>query len=347
MPERQGLEALPGLLLPWYRAHARRLPWRDSPTPYAVLVSEIMLQQTRVEAALPYFERFMAELPDFEALAGADEAQLLKLWQGLGYYSRARNLQKAAQLVVQRHGGQLPADLRALRALPGVGDYTAGAVASIAFGLPGCGGGRKRAARVCKASVQRGEPLFARLQKGGGAPGGGPDAEGAGGRLHAGAHGAGGHRLPAKRQATVRSLPGERAVRRRLRGAAAGAAGQAGEKGASQGAKGGAAAVRRGADGAAAPTRQGAFGRPVGAGDAARHARRGAGAPRGGGDGRRGEAACPPAGGKACLHPCGVAYDGLARRARERAGARIPPWSLRRSGSAASSMPSPAPTGPI
>ena len=136
MPERQGLEALPGLLLPWYRAHARRLPWRDSPTPYAVLVSEIMLQQTRVEAALPYFERFMAELPDFEALAGADEAQLLKLWQGLGYYSRARNLQKAAQLVVQRHGGQLPADLRALRALPGVGDYTAGAVASIAFGLP-------------------------------------------------------------------------------------------------------------------------------------------------------------------------------------------------------------------
>ena len=136
MPERQGLEALPGLLLPWYRAHARRLPWRDSPTPYAVLVSEIMLQQTRVEAALPYFKRFMAELPDFEALAGADEAQLLKLWQGLGYYSRARNLQKAAQLVVQRHGGQLPADLRALRALPGVGDYTAGAVASIAFGLP-------------------------------------------------------------------------------------------------------------------------------------------------------------------------------------------------------------------
>ena len=76
MPERQGLEALPGLLLPWYRAHARRLPWRDSPTPYAVLVSEIMLQQTRVEAALPYFKRFMAELPDFEALAGADEAQL-------------------------------------------------------------------------------------------------------------------------------------------------------------------------------------------------------------------------------------------------------------------------------
>ena len=136
MREHSALKTLPDLLLPWYERHARSLPWRADPTPYKVLVSELMLQQTRVEAALPYFERFVAALPDFEALANAPEAQLMKLWQGLGYYSRARNLQRAAQLVVQRHGGRLPADVKALRELPGIGDYTAGAVASIAFGLP-------------------------------------------------------------------------------------------------------------------------------------------------------------------------------------------------------------------
>ena len=107
MREHSALKTLPDLLLPWYERHARSLPWRADPTPYKVLVSELMLQQTRVEAALPYFERFVAALPDFEALANAPEAQLMKLWQGLGYYSRARNLQRAAQLVVQRHGGRL------------------------------------------------------------------------------------------------------------------------------------------------------------------------------------------------------------------------------------------------
>ena len=128
-------EALPGLLLDWYDASARVLPWRSEPTPYRVWVSEIMLQQTRVEAAKPYFLRFVEALPDIPALAACPEEALLKLWEGLGYYSRVRNLQKAARLVVERYGGELPASFEALRSLPGIGDYTAGAIASIAFGL--------------------------------------------------------------------------------------------------------------------------------------------------------------------------------------------------------------------
>lgn len=122
-------------LLKWYRAEARPLPWRSPLTPYRVWVSEIMLQQTRVEAVIPYFERFMAELPTVEALAAVSDERLMKLWEGLGYYSRARNLKKAAVQICERHGGELPADFEALRALPGLGDYTAGAVASIAFGI--------------------------------------------------------------------------------------------------------------------------------------------------------------------------------------------------------------------
>ena len=123
-------------LLEWYRQNARDLPWRRQPEPYRVWVSEIMLQQTRVEAVKGYFARFLAALPTPAALAAAPEGQLLKLWEGLGYYNRARNLQKAAKVVVERYGGQLPADYEALLSLPGVGRYTAGAVASIAFGLP-------------------------------------------------------------------------------------------------------------------------------------------------------------------------------------------------------------------
>ena len=122
-------------LLRWYDENKRVLPFRTEPTPYRVWVSEIMLQQTRVAAALPYYERFMQALPTVQALAECSEEQLLKLWEGLGYYSRARNLQKAARIVVQQYGGQLPADLAALRALPGIGEYTAGAIASIGFGL--------------------------------------------------------------------------------------------------------------------------------------------------------------------------------------------------------------------
>ncbi len=130
------LESLPPLLLEWYGRCARILPWRSEPTPYRVWVSEVMLQQTRVEAVRPYFLRFMDALPDIPALAACPEDVLLKLWEGLGYYSRARNLQKAAQRVAGEYGGALPASFEALRSLPGIGDYTAGAIASIAFGLP-------------------------------------------------------------------------------------------------------------------------------------------------------------------------------------------------------------------
>ena len=123
-------------LLPWYDSHKRALPWRGAGDAYAVLVSEIMLQQTRAAAVVPYYGRFMAELPDVFALAACPEEKLLKLWQGLGYYSRARNLQQCARAVVARYGGQFPRDAAELRTLPGVGPYTAGAIASIAFGAP-------------------------------------------------------------------------------------------------------------------------------------------------------------------------------------------------------------------
>ncbi|MDD3394579.1 MAG: A/G-specific adenine glycosylase [Anaerotignum sp.] len=123
-------------VIQWYRANARDLPWRRSKNPYYIWLSEIMLQQTRVEAVKPYFERFIQACPNIEALACADEETLLKLWEGLGYYSRVRNLQKAATTVVQEYGGNLPPDYHALRKLKGIGPYTAGAVASIAFSLP-------------------------------------------------------------------------------------------------------------------------------------------------------------------------------------------------------------------
>ena len=130
------LEQLPIPLLMWYRENARVLPWRTNPTPYRVWVSEIMLQQTRVAAALPYYLRWMEELPDINALAAVEEERLMKLWQGLGYYSRARNLQKAALQIMEHHGGVFPNTYKDIRALSGVGDYTAGAIASIAFGIP-------------------------------------------------------------------------------------------------------------------------------------------------------------------------------------------------------------------
>lgn len=123
-------------LLHWYQENARILPWRDKPTPYRVWISEIMLQQTRVEAVKPYFERFLNALPDIASLSVVSDEQLMKLWEGLGYYSRARNLKKAAQVVMQDFGGSLPASFELLKTLPGIGPYTAGAVASIAFGIP-------------------------------------------------------------------------------------------------------------------------------------------------------------------------------------------------------------------
>ncbi len=126
---REGVEPL----LEWYRRGHRQLPWRENRDPYRIWVSEIMLQQTRVEAVKPYFQRFMEKLPDVKSLSRVDEEVLLKLWEGLGYYSRARNLKKAAQIVMENHGGKIPDSFEELSGLPGIGSYTAGAIASIAF----------------------------------------------------------------------------------------------------------------------------------------------------------------------------------------------------------------------
>ena len=127
------MQRLPQPLLAWYRENARSLPWRQTRDPYRIWVSEIMLQQTRVAAVLGYYDRFLTAFPTVEALANAPEQQLMKLWEGLGYYSRARNLQKAAKLVAE--AGAFPDTYEGLLALPGVGDYTASAIASAAFGL--------------------------------------------------------------------------------------------------------------------------------------------------------------------------------------------------------------------
>lgn len=121
------------LVLGWYATHARALPWRGVKDPYAVWVSEIMLQQTRVETVVPYYLRWMARFPTVQALADASEQEVLQLWEGLGYYSRARNLHVAARLVMDRDGGKLPGTRKELEALPGIGRYTSGAIASIAF----------------------------------------------------------------------------------------------------------------------------------------------------------------------------------------------------------------------
>lgn len=129
-----GLESLSACLLDWYERHKRRLPWRETRDPYHVWVSEIMLQQTRVATAVDFYERWIERFPNLEALAGADTDEVLGLWQGLGYYSRARNLHRAATQVVHDHGGRVPRSMRELLSLPGVGPYSAGAIASIAFG---------------------------------------------------------------------------------------------------------------------------------------------------------------------------------------------------------------------
>jgi A/G-specific adenine glycosylase len=122
-------------LLRWYRANRRDLPWRRTRDPYAIWVSEIMLQQTRSETVVPYYRRFLRRFPTLRALARARESAVLAAWSGLGYYSRARNLHRTARLVVDRHGGRLPETAEDLLALPGIGRYTAGAIASIAFGV--------------------------------------------------------------------------------------------------------------------------------------------------------------------------------------------------------------------
>lgn len=130
------LSRLPDVLLPWYAAHRRDLPWRADREPYHIWLSEIMLQQTRVEAVKGYYARFLETLPTIAALASCDDELLHKLWEGLGYYSRVRNLKKAAQLIQTQYGGHFPTDHRQVLALPGIGDYTAGAICSIAFDQP-------------------------------------------------------------------------------------------------------------------------------------------------------------------------------------------------------------------
>jgi len=125
-----------GRLLRWYRRRRRDLPWRRTSDPYAIWVSEVMLQQTRVAAVLPYYERFLARFPSIATLAAAEEEQVLAAWSGLGYYRRARALHAGARSLVERHAGRLPRDPALLREIPGIGRYTAGAIASVAFGLP-------------------------------------------------------------------------------------------------------------------------------------------------------------------------------------------------------------------
>ena len=129
------LEEIVTPLTEWYRINKRILPWRDKDNAYYTWVSEIMLQQTRVEAVKPYFQRFIAELPDVQALADCPEDKLLKLWEGLGYYNRVRNMQEAAQIIKNEYNGRLPEDYQALLSLKGIGNYTAGAIASIAYGI--------------------------------------------------------------------------------------------------------------------------------------------------------------------------------------------------------------------
>ncbi len=136
MAHKDILAAIVSPLCSWYRKNKRILPWRENRDPYRIWVSEIMLQQTRVEAAIPYYQRFLDALPSVETLAAAPLEQLMKLWEGLGYYSRVKNMQKAAVIVTNQFDGQFPMDVKALEQLPGIGDYTAGAIASIAYGLP-------------------------------------------------------------------------------------------------------------------------------------------------------------------------------------------------------------------
>ena len=140
------MNRLASRLLAWYHANKRTLPWRGYPSAYAVWVSEIMLQQTRVEAVIPYFEKWMRRFPDVQVLADASEQDVLNAWEGLGYYSRARNLHRAAKIVADQFRGEIPRDIDDLRRLPGIGRYTLGAIASIAFGMdvPALDGNIKR-----------------------------------------------------------------------------------------------------------------------------------------------------------------------------------------------------------
>lgn len=132
----ENLNLFRGKILNWYRQNRRTLPWRKNPTPYRVWISEIMLQQTQSGTAIPYYERFLERFPDIASLAGASEEEVLSLWSGLGYYSRARNIHKAARRIMQTHKGRFPTDFNTIISLPGIGRYTAGAICSIALNQP-------------------------------------------------------------------------------------------------------------------------------------------------------------------------------------------------------------------
>lgn len=136
MDRKERIEKMIDVLLPWYEQHGRRLPWREASTPYHVWISEIMLQQTRIDTVIPYYSRFLREIPDIKSLAEADPEHLHKLWEGLGYYSRIRNLQAAAQQIMAQFSGSFPERYEDIRSLKGIGDYTAAAIASICFNLP-------------------------------------------------------------------------------------------------------------------------------------------------------------------------------------------------------------------
>jgi A/G-specific adenine glycosylase len=135
-PHQRKISGIVENLLAWFSQNARNLPWRRTPDPYAIWVSEIMLQQTQVKTVLPFWERWMRELPTIESAARANSHKIHKLWEGLGYYTRVRNLQKAARLILQKHDGKFPRRLDDILALPGIGPYTAGAILSIAFNQP-------------------------------------------------------------------------------------------------------------------------------------------------------------------------------------------------------------------
>lgn len=134
--EKERGEALTGALLAWFRSEQRPLPWRETYAPYQVWISEVMLQQTQMERVVGYFTRWMERFPDVASVADADEEEVLKYWEGLGYYARARNLHACAKALIEKHGGRIPQEYEALRALPGLGPYTAGAIRSIAFNKP-------------------------------------------------------------------------------------------------------------------------------------------------------------------------------------------------------------------
>lgn len=152
-------------LLDWYQKHKRDLPWRRSRDPYAIWVSEIMLQQTQVATVIPYYERFLKKFPTIAALARAEEEEVLALWAGLGYYRRAKLLQRGARAVAERHGGRLPDDPEALRELPGIGPYTAGAIASIAFQRPSPLVDGNVVRVLSRVFARKGHAKDARLQK--------------------------------------------------------------------------------------------------------------------------------------------------------------------------------------